>query len=219
MRRGLKFSGLFILIFTVSACNSLPGLRVLTGQDNSQTLADNTVAALDLVMADKTGLTEPPLLASADRIEAASGDVDIIEIRADAESRVFSVNMLFSPPASDASTMEGQVAQLNALRRAIELTWQGTMLDSEGSDVLRVTLLAPQSIQTLDSGESFIGIVVADSSIDRAAAASYLAGSRSLDAFFDLIAQGTLAYTAPSSLELYEGHPNHPMYMLPTSIQ
>ncbi|KXK16105.1 MAG: hypothetical protein UZ15_CFX003002755 [Chloroflexi bacterium OLB15] len=219
MRRGLKLSGLFLFLVVASACNSLPGLRVLTGQENSESVADNTVSALQLVMADKTGLTEPTLIASADRIEAASGDVDIIEIRSDPESRVFTVNMLFNPPAADTSTMEGQMAQYNALRRAIELTWQGTMLDSEGTDVLRVTLLAPQSIQTLDSGESFIGIVIADASIDRAAAASYLAGSRSLDNFYDLIAQGTLAYTSPTSIELYEGHPNHPMFMLPTDVQ
>ncbi len=219
MRRGLKLSGLLVFIFVASACNSLPGLRVLTGQDNVETVASNSVSALDLVMADKTGLTDPTLVASADRIEAASGEVDIIEIRPDPETRVFSVNMLFNPPAVDTSTVDGQMAQLNSLRRAIELTWQGTMLDSEGSDVLRVTLLAPQSIQTLDSGESFIGIVLADSSIDRASAASYLAGNRSLDTFYDLIAQGTLAYTSPTSIELYQGHPNHPMFMLATDVQ
>jgi hypothetical protein len=211
---GLRFGVLLILLFT--GCSSLPGLRVLTGQDSDTSVADRTVQSLDLVMADKTGATDPALIAAADRIEAASSNIDIIEIRQDLEHRVFNINMLFNPPQVE-NTLEGQVAFYDALRRSIEVSWQGTMHESEGSDVLSVTLMAPQSITTLDNGDSFIGIVVASAEIERSSAASYLAGERSLTTFVDLIAQGTLSYSNPNDLILYEGQPNHPMFMLPAS--
>jgi hypothetical protein len=173
------------------------------------------VAALDLVMADKTGTSDPSLFAAADRIEAASGDVDIIEIRKDDENRLFNVAMLFRPPQGDGS-QQAQLAQLDSLRRAVELTWQGTMLDSEGTDLLRVRLMEPASITTLDNGQSFVGIVSADTEIERSAAATYLAGTRSLATFFDLIAQGTMSYDRPQQTEIYAGQPNHPLFMLTT---
>lgn len=213
MKRGFLLQVVLFLVLLITGCTSLPGLRVLTGQDAEETVADRTVESLDLVMADKTGSTDPSLIAAADRIEAASPNVDVIEIRQDLENRVFNINMLFIPPQVE-NTLEGQIALYDALRRSIELSWQGTMRESEGSDVLRVTMMAPQSVTTLDNGASFIGIVVADAEIERGAAASYLAGERSLTAFFDMIAQGTLSYENPNELILYEGQPNHPMFML-----
>ena len=218
MKRGLVLKSVLILVLVMTGCSSLPGLRVLTGQEGSETVADRTVESLDLVMADKTGSTDPSLIAAADRIEAASPNVDIIEIRQDVENRVFNINMLFVPPQVE-NTLEGQVAIYDALRRSIEVSWQGSMRESEGSDVLRVTMMSPQTITTLDNGASFIGVVVADSEIERGAAASYLAGERSLTTFFDMIAQGTLNYVNPSELTLYEGQPNHPMFMLPPAGQ
>jgi hypothetical protein len=215
MRRAIQLVIVLALGMVVSACGSLPGLRVLTGQDSPNTQADTIVQSADFVMADKTGLTDPALLAAADRIEAASGTVDIIEIRSVPDERAFIVDMLFNPPQTDTSTQAGQVAQLDSLRRAIELTWQGTMNVSTDADLLQVTLYAPQTVQTLDNGTSFVGIIVAQAGIERAAAVDYLAGERSLERFFDLIAQGTLVYTSPQSVELYESVPNHPMYMLP----
>gem|GEM_PF-571232 len=214
MSRAMKLPLLIVFGLLVTSCSALPGLRVLTGQDTDETNADQMAAAVDLVMADKTGESEPSLTAAADRIEAASGDIDIIEIRDNPEQRLFTVDMLFRPPNVDTSTLEGRAAQLDALRRAIELTWQGTMRDSVNSDVLQVRLLSPQMVDTLDHGESFVGVVVADASIERAAAAAYLSGNRSLSTFYDLIAQGTLSYTSPQQLELYDGQPNHPMFML-----
>ena len=160
MRRFASFPFLVVALLVVAGCQSLPGLRVLTGQDNPQSIAETAVQAGDLVMADKSGGTDPGLSAAADRIEAASGAVDIIEIREDFENRVFTVGMLFNPPQTDNST-QGQIAQLDALRRAFELTWVGTMRESVNADILRVTLLAPQSVTTLDSGRSFIVIVFA----------------------------------------------------------
>lgn len=214
MNRGFALQLVLLLALIISGCSSLPGLRVLTGQDTGDTVTDRTVESLDLVMADKTGSTDPALIAAADRIEAASPNVDIIEIRQDLENRVFNVNMLFVPPQVD-NSLEGQMALYDALRRSIEVTWQGTMRESEGADVLRVTMMSPQNITTLDNGASFIGIVVADAEIERGAAASYLAGERSLTTFFDMIASGTLNYENPNELILYEGLPNHPMFMLP----
>ena len=211
---------LFVLTtLVIAGCESLPGLQVLLGQDpqaNPGAATNQTVSALDLVMADKTGTSDPSLFAAADRIEAASGDVDIIEIRKDGENRLFNVAMLFNPPQGDGS-QQAQLAQYESLRRAVELTWQGTMLDSEGTDLLHVSLLQPAGITTLDNGQSFVGIVVADTEIERSAAAEYLAGTRSIATFFDLIAQGTLSYEQPQQQTLYSGQPNHPLFMLAAS--
>jgi hypothetical protein len=169
-------------------------------------------------MADKTGSTDPSLIAAADRIEAASPNVDIIEIRQDLDNHVFNVNMLFIPPRVE-NTMEGQAAFYDALRRAIELSWQGTMRESEGSDVIHVTLLQPAPVPTLDNGTSFVGIVVIDAEIERNAAASYLSGERSLTTFYDMVAQGTLNLEQPTEQIIYEGQPNHPMFVLPQAGQ
>lgn len=198
----------------VVGCSSLPGLRVLTGQDDGATVSEVTVESLDLVMADKSGTTDPALIAAADRIEtAALGTVDIIEIRSDFETRIFTVDLLFRPPQTDGS-LEGQIAELEALRRALEVTWVGTMRASDGMDVLRVKMLQPASFVTLDNGESVVGLVFIDAQIERGAAAGYLAGARSLNTFFDLVAGGVLALEQPEEVTLYEGSPNHPMFML-----
>jgi hypothetical protein len=216
MSRGyvLRFAVLALLL--VSGCSSLPGLRVLTGQEDEQSVADRTVESLDLVMADKTGSTDPALIAAADRIEAANGNVDIIEIRNDPDNRVFTITMLLNAPPPD-NTMEGQIAYLDSLRRAFELSWQGTIRESEGADVLRITMLGVGRVTTLDNGPSYYGAVQADGEIERNAAVSYLAGERSLTAFYDLIVLGTLNLEAPNEFILYEGQPNHPMFALPSN--
>ncbi len=211
LKRAARY--LIVTLILVSGCSSLPGLRVLSGEDTGGDGLNRTVQQLDLVMADKTGGTDPSLLAAADRIEAASGSVDVIEIRQDVANDVFNVDMLFSPPDAPA-TLEGRVMQLDALRRAIELTWQAVLPESIGSGKIDIKLLQPQAVNTLDSGQSFIGRVLINAEIDRSAAADYLAGTRSLDTFYGLIVNGTLAYQSPDTLELYSGQPNHPMFML-----
>ncbi len=219
MFRGRFLRVLVLSTILVAGCSQLPGLQVLTGQA-SQTgggTTSTTVQALDLVMADKTGATDPGITAAADRIEAADSMIDIIEIRKDTDSRVFTVNMLFNPPQTDTSTLQGQVAQLDALRRAFEVTWQGMMDASDGTDQLDITLIYPQSIATLDHGRSFIGQVIAEGTIDRSAAATYLAGARNLNNFFDMVINGTLNYQQPTTFVPYQGTPNHPMFMLPSS--
>jgi uncharacterized protein YcfL len=216
----VRFVVIALLALMAVGCSSLPGLRVLTGQDDQQAIANRTVESLDLVMADKSGTTSPALIAAADRIEAAAlNSVDIIEIRSDLDTRVMRVDMLFRPPQVDTSTVEGQAAQLESLRRAVELTWQGTMRESEGSDVLEVVILAPANVVTLDKGEGFLGAVAYDIQIERSAAASYLGGERSLNTFYDLIVQGTLSIESPQEFVLYEGEPNHPMFMLGTAAE
>jgi hypothetical protein len=211
----VRFVIVSLLALLVVGCSSLPGLRVLTGEDGQETVADRTVESLDLVMADKSGTTDPSLIAAADRIEAAAlSTVDIIEIRDDFENRVMRVDMLFRPPQSDTSTVQGQAAQLDALRRAVELTWQGTMRESEGIDTLQIVLLQPVNITTLDKGDGFVGIVNANIEIERSAALTYLSGDRSLNTFYDLVVQGILLFESPQQQTIYGGQPNHPMFML-----
>ncbi|NJO85190.1 MAG: hypothetical protein HC828_22235 [Blastochloris sp.] len=215
MRRGSHLITLFLIALVATGCSSLPGLQVLTGQDaEEQANISQAVEALDLVMADKSGATDPSLVAAADRIEAANTSLDIIEIRHNAESRIFEVYALFRPPNSDTSTLEGQIQQLDALRRAVEVMWQGVMRESEGTDQIRLNLVAPGRVTTLDNGPSFIGAVTDVVQVDRGDAASYLAGSRSLQNFYDLVITGTVAFEANTAFVPYEGSPNHPMYML-----
>lgn len=208
-----KFLLIATLVLGLVGCDSLPGLRVLTTESDQTVVQDTAVQALELVMADKTGATEPSLIAAANRIESASSRIDIIEIREDWVNRIFTVSMLYIPSETP-QTMEGQLAQLDEMRRTFELTWQGIMRESANDDLLRVILLAPQPVSTLDNGSSYIGYIVADSTIERSVAASYLAGNRSLTTFFDMIAGGTMQYEQPTSFILYEGTPNHPMYLL-----
>ncbi len=210
--RSFVFIALFAVLMT--GCSSLPGLRVLTGQEDEQTVADRTVQIVELVMADKTGSTDPSIIAAADRIEQAATTIDIVEIRQNQDTGIFEIKMLFRPPQTE-NTLQGQIQQLEALRRAFELSWQGTLRESVGSEVIRVTILQPAPIDTLNAGVAYAGIVVAEGDIERAAAISYLSGERSLIAFNDLIVDGTLAYYSPEQLTFYEGSPNHPMFMLP----
>lgn len=196
-----------------SGCSSLPGLRVLTGEDTGDEAVSRSVEALDLVMADKTGSADPSLLAAADRLEAAAGNIDVIEIRPDADGRAFLVNLLYAPPQVP-QTLEGQVMALDDQRRAFELTWQAVLPESGGTDTIVVNFIYPRPVTTLDSGDSFIGQIFASAGIDRADAASYLSGERSLNNWYGLILDGTLSFSNPEQAELYQGRPNHPMFML-----
>ena len=214
----MKVLRLFILamVFT-TGCSAFPGLQVLTGASESpDALAAEVVELSDLVMADKTGSTDPSLLAAADRIETASRNVDIIEIRKTLETDVFVVNMLFQAPAdADPATQAGQVSLYTAIQRAMELTWQGTLAESEGASSIQVQFIVPQVVPTLNNGgESFIGFVQLNATIDRADALAYLNGPRTLADFLDLIVNGTLDYQIPETSELYQGEPNHPLFML-----
>lgn len=206
----------FTLLF-VAGCSAFPGLRVLTGEDSADSAITQAVEAVDLVMADKTGATDPSLMAAATRIEAAIQDVDIIEIRRDEANDIFLVNMLFPLP-SDASlqTQAGRVSYYTSVQRAIELTWQGTLTESEGTSAIQVNFITPRVISTLDSsGSNFYGLVWANYEIERGEAINYLGGSRNLNDFYDLIAVGTLTYASPEADEqLYTGEPNHPLFML-----
>jgi len=220
MLRGRILQVVLISVILISGCSKLPGLRVLTGQDaqgNNLATTDQTVQVLNLVMADKTGSTDPNLLAAADRIEAADNLINIIEVRKDTQARVLSVNMLLDLSSIDSTTQAGQVQQLDAIRRAFELTWQGVLDPSEGTDQIDIKLLGPGQISTLDHGNSFVGVVRAEALIDRSAAAKYLSGARNLSNFYDLIVKGTLDYQIPSKLVLYSGTPNHAMFMLPNT--
>ncbi len=207
----------FILLLSLSllvaGCSAFPGLRVLTGEDTGENAANRVVEELDLVMADKTGATDPSLMAAADRIEAASGSVDIIEIRQDPETDTFVVYMLYLPPQVP-QTLEGQAMLLDSLRRAMEITWQGVLPESVGADNIHISLLEPGAINTLDQGQGMIGIVAVNAEIGREDAAAYLSGTRNLDTFYSLIVNGQLTYQSPQSFELYEGTPNHPMFMV-----
>ncbi len=213
MKTRAVFGWSVLALLLITGCSSLPGLRVLTGEDGGEAEANRVVETLDLVMADKTGATDPSLIATADRIEAATGNVDIIEIRPDAEADAFVIDMLYAAPQVP-QTLEGQAMSLDARRRAIELTWQAVLDESAGSDAITIHLLYPVPVETLDTGSSYIGQIIVEASIGRDDAAVYLSGQRNLDSFYGLILDGTLSYTSPESFQLYQGQPNHPMFML-----
>ncbi len=217
MFRGHIWKVVLLSTILVSGCSKLPGLRVLTGQDaqgNNVATTNQTVQALNLVMADKTGAIDAGMTSAADRIEAADNQIDIIEVRKNSDTRIFTVNMLFNPPQSDTSTAQGQIDQINAIRRAFEVTWQGMMGESEGTDQLDIRLLYPQTIATLDHGRSFVAAVIAEATIDRSVAAKYLAGARNINTFYDMVISGALNYQRPTTFTPYQGTPNHPMFML-----
>jgi outer membrane murein-binding lipoprotein Lpp len=220
MFRGRILQVVVLSVILISGCSKLPGLRVLTGQDaqgNNLATTDQTVQVLNLVMADKTGATDPSLLAAADRIEAADSQINIIEVRKNDASRVFTVNILMDLSGVDFSTDAGKIDFLERTRRAFELIWQGTLQASEGTDQIDIKLLGPAQLATLDHGASFVGILVAEGQIDRTEAARYLSGARNLSNFYDLIVSGTLDYQMPSKQILYDGTPNHPMFMIPAA--
>ncbi len=206
-----------ISLFLVAGCSVFPGLRVLTGEDTGT----GSVASIDnadiaaLVMADKTGATDPSLMAAADRIEAAAPNVDVIEIRKDEPNDRFVVSMLFiGPQDADPNTQAGLITIVQAYQRAMEVTWQGTAAESDGTDQILVRLIAPLAVDTLDSGLSFVGAVDLNAQIDRSDMLRYMAGSRSINDFVDMIVNGTLSWESPSQTEWYDGQPNHPIFML-----
>ncbi len=211
----MKVLRLFTLsLVFVAGCSVFPGLRVLTGEDAGSINAEVAEVA-ELVMADKTGSTDSSLIAAADRIEAASPFVDIIEIRKDEANDLFVVNMLFQPPAdAQGETQAALISLYSSIQRAMELTWQGTLRESEGTSAIQVNFIVPQGIPTLDSGTSFVGFFSLNSEIERSEAISYLSGSRNLNDFLDLIVEGTLLYQIPQAGQIYTGQPNHPLFML-----
>ncbi|HLV37404.1 MAG TPA: hypothetical protein VKY59_19955 [Spirillospora sp.] len=217
----MKVLRLFTLVIIFAAgCSVFPGLRVLTGEEVASSTSARIAELSELVMADKTGSTDPSLMRAADRIEAASPFVDIIEIRKDEENDVFVVNMLFQPPPDAAEQTQAALISLyTAIQRAMELTWQGTMRESEGTSAIRINFIVPQGIPTLDSQTSFIGLITLNSQINRSDAIAYLAGPRNLNDFLDLIVSGTLQYESPQGAVLYDGRPNHPLFMLGTANQ
>jgi len=204
-----------IAALAVSGCTVFPGLRVLTGETTASSQAERTVQNIDLVMGDKSGNTDSSLLNAANRIEAADNLVDIIEIREDAEAHIFDVTMMFL--ASPQNTAQGQRDWADALRQAVELTWRAVLPESEDSDLLRITFVAPAEINTLDNGPSFIGIIDRSFEIDRLDAVNYLQGARSLETFMDLLAEGKLRNLEPDAVEFYSGTPNHPMFVAPSN--
>jgi hypothetical protein len=199
------------LVFA-SGCSAFPGLKVLSGQAGSDAAAISVVQTTGLVMGDKTGLTDPALSAAADRIEAANnGNVDIVEIRKDLGTDVFVIYMLLRPPGQNAT----QADIINEIRRAIELSWQGTMTQSLGANVLRIVLLDPTPVPTLDKGISFVGFVGLDTEISRSDAILYLNHRpNTLNDFAGLVAEGKLKWTQPTQTEFYQGTPNHAVFML-----
>ncbi len=209
LRRLLSLSPL-LLIF-VAGCSVFPGARVLFGQEDAAAVAAESVDQIELVMADKGGNTNPSLAATADRIEAAnSRAVDIIEIRNDEETSTFEVAMLLNIP-QDATDQQ----QFSAIRRAFELTWQGTLRESQGGERIRIQLLSPLTIPTLDNRTSFAGQVIAVSEILRADAVAYLSQRPLTDQDFqNLLSQDRLSFDQPEQFELYNGTPNHPSFLL-----
>lgn len=212
MKTHLRFYGLVIIsLLFASACSALPGLRVLSGQVSGDTVAEEVVTSSDMVMADKSGLTDPALTIAADRIELAnSGNIDIIELHKDLNEDAFIVYMLIRPP--DQTTTNADF--LNGIRRAIELTWQGTMNQSQGSDLLRVVILFPNPVPTLDQQVSFAGVIALNTQITRPDAITYLdQRPNTMNSFNDLIAQGKLDWSPPQDTEWYQGQPNHAMFL------
>ena len=202
---------LVMAVFAGSGCSALPGLRVLSGQDTGEAAENRLVETTELVMANKAGNGDPALNAAADRIEtAAAGSVDIIEIRNDLNTRTFQVYALYIPVSDGTSRSE-----VNRERRIFELIWRGVMDQSIGAETINVSLVLPQQYSTLDNGKSFLGFIVSTGTIARDKALLYLEqGSPSLNNFVNLITDGTLAYDQPESAVLYDGTPNHPVFMI-----
>lgn len=210
MKWNFRFAAFLVLALVASAgCSVFPGLKVLSGQDTGENAENRLVESTDLVMANKAGTTDPVLSSAADRIELASGGIiDIVEIRDDVNTQNFQVYALLIP--QDGLT---QLDELNRNRRAIELTWRGIMQQSLGAKTLQVVLLTPQRITTIDKGPGFVGFIIQSATIDRADALVYLQGTPNLENFANLILDSKLALDQPSTPELYDGTPNHPVTM------
>ncbi len=196
----------------ISGCSVFPGLRVLTGEQDALE-PQRTVESIDLVMADKTGGTDPSILLLGDRIESALRTVDVIEVR-DIGDGAFDIEMIF-----DVSGVQSQRDLIDQLRRASEVTWRAVLAQNINDlETIQVTFLAPLAIETLDNGPSFLGQRLLSFDIDRADAAAYLSISQtSLQTFQDLIVDGKLRVDEPTSAEFYQGSPNHPMFMTPAN--
>ncbi len=218
MNRRHVLGGFVLMGLVAAGCSSLPGLRVLTGQVSGQDTTQQTVETSDLVMADKTGMGDPSIMAAADRIEAAAGNIaDVIEIRRDDIDNSFVVNVVMAPPNYDPNDVNAQVQYLDNIRRVIELVWQGTLRESEGSGILQVNVLVSQTVPTLDTGEGHVGIVLVTTQIDRQDAIQYLSHlPHTFQDFGTLILDGTMQFDSPQNL--YTGQPNHPMFMRNSSV-
>jgi len=196
------------LLFFAAGCSALPGLRVITGEDTQDdSLAAQAIENIDLVMADKTGSTDPSIIRAADRIEAALRGFDIIEIRNNPVTHEFTVNAMNDPRVP--------IASMDDLRRMIELTWRGTLSESEGSDKLNITILSPIEVNTLDRGSSIIGQVLFNVEIARSDAVVYLSNGPNINDFIGMILDETMTFNQPQTLQIYRGNPNHPMFALP----
>lgn len=212
MKWNVRFAAFLVMaVFASSGCSALPGLRVLAGQDTGEAAENRLVESTELVMANKSGNTDPALNATADRIEtAAGGSVDIVEIQNDLNSRTFQVYALYLPDAG-----QSDAASVNRQRRVFELIWRGVMQQSVGAQTINVSLLLPSQVETLDKGSSFVGFIVATATIARDNALVYLeSGAPSLNNFVNLVTEGTLVYDQPASPPLYQGIPNHPVFMI-----
>jgi hypothetical protein len=198
----------------ISGCSAFPGLRVLTGQQDAATAPE--IAPLELVMADKAGTTDPALLLIGDRIEAANRFVDVIEIMENSATSMFDITMIYFPP-QPAQTQQGARESFDLLRRTNEIVWQAVLSQSIDVDVLRITLLLPNEVNTLDNGAGFVGIIGPRFQIERIEAVDYLRGQRTLQSFSEMLAEGRLLYTPldRTTFEVYRGTPNHPMFFLP----
>jgi hypothetical protein len=199
---------LIALLAFMAGCDAFPGLRAVTG-GNTTANQNRAVSELNLVMADKTGATDPSLIAIADRIESASTIGDVIEIRENLDVGSYDVSVVLwvEPP----TTQQEAIQQYDQMRRIQEYAWIALLPQSEDVANFRVTFLAPARVNTIDNGASFVGQVVFRSSIERANAADYLTHERNLEVFFNMIAAGRISVEYPQSAIYYDGVPNHPL--------
>lgn len=207
---------LFLIATTVfmTGCDVFPGLRVLTGEAEAAS-GNRAVAELDLVMADKSGSTDPSLIAIADRIEAASLYSDVIEIRENPEANSFDVSMVVR--LGQPQTQQEELEQYDELRRIQEYVWLALIPQSDDVNQIRITFLGPVPISTIDNGDSYAAQVLMRTVVERADAADYLARERNLSTFDDMIVSGRVAVILPQSVTFYDGQPNHPLMALPQS--
>jgi hypothetical protein len=201
-----------VAVFAITGCSVFPGLRVITGQQDSIE-PQQTIESIDLVMADKTGGTDPALLLVGDRIEAALRSVDVIELSEDTQGD-FRVEMIV-----DFSGIQTRRDEFELYRRASEVTWRAVLAQNINNlRAIDVTLLGAIGIDTLDNGPSFTAVRLLTLSIDRGDAANYMSlPNTSIQSFQNLIADGTLRIDQPEQSEFYSGTPNHPMFMQPVN--
>ncbi len=213
MNNSLRFLALLMIAAAFSTgCSVFPGLRVLSGQDTAAVDGERTIENIQLVMADKSGNTDPAVLEVGNRIEAAyDNGIDVVEMRKDLSQDVFNVAVLIPPFAADAT----QIDVLNTLKRVVELVWQGSVRQSDGADILTIQIVQPYQFPTLDHGDSYIGAVALSAEIERTNALNYLARRpNDLQAFVDLIVDEKLVWDQPTQFEVYTGVPNHPVFMI-----